>query len=258
MKVLLSLMLVLLMNGTATAAIKSQFIEYRHNDVVLQGYLAWDDGIKGKRPGVLVVHEWWGNNEYVRQRAVQLAKLGYIAFALDIYGKGKLARTAQEATLLATPFKSDRNLLRSRAEAGLEVLRQHQLTDPKSIAAIGYCFGGMTVLEMARGAMPLAGVVSFHGNLDTPAPDAIRSFKGKVLVLHGADDPFVPAEQVTAFEVEMRKGGADWQLNKYGGAVHSFSNPEADSYGLKGAAYNKSADLRSWEAMKLFFAELFR
>jgi len=258
MKYILPVMLLLLLNCTAEAKIQTKTIEYRHGDTLLQGYLAWDDSVKGKRPGVLVVHEWWGHNAYVRQRAEQLAKLGYIAFALDMYGKGVLVKTPDEAGKLAGQFKNDRPLGRARAQVGLDVLLQQELTDPKRVAAIGYCFGGTTVLEMARGGSPLAGVVSFHGNLDTPLPAKAGTIKAKVLVLHGGDDPFVPAQQLTAFENEMRQAGADWQINSYGGAVHSFTNPEADGYNLKGAAYNEKADRRSWDAMKLLFQEIFR
>lgn len=258
MKVLIPALVILLFACNTEAKVRTKAIEYRHGDTLLQGYLAWDDSVKGKRPGVLVVHEWWGHNAYVRHRAEQLAKLGYIAFALDMYGKGIIAKTPEEAGKLAGQFKNDRPLGRARAQAGLDVLLQQKMTDPARVAAIGYCFGGTTVLEMARGGASLAGVVSFHGNLDTPLPARPATVKAKVLVLHGADDPFVPAEQLTAFENEMRQAGVDWQLTKYGGAVHSFTNPEADGYNLKGAAYNKKADTRSWEAMRGFFREIFR
>jgi dienelactone hydrolase len=258
MKTVLPFFLLLLLASNAEAALKTEQIEYRHGGTVLQGYLAYDTAFKGKRPGVLLVHEWWGQNSYVRKRAEQLARLGYVAFALDMFGKGVIAKTPEEAAELVTPLKKDRTLLRARAQAGLAVLVNNHWTDPRRVAAIGYCFGGMTVLELARGGADLAGVVSFHGNLDTPNPADARNIKGKVLVLHGADDPFVPAEQLVNFEEEMRKGGVDWQLHKYGGAVHSFTNPEVDAYNLKGAAYNKKADLRSWEAMKLFYREIFK
>ena len=258
MKFVLPVLVLLLITNAAEAKVRTKTIEYRHGNTLLQGYLAWDDAMKGKRPGVLVVHEWWGNNAYVRHRAEQLAKLGYIAFALDMYGKGILATTAEEAGKLAGQFKNDRPFMRARGRAGLDVLLQQKLTDPARVAAIGYCFGGTTVLEMARGGAPLAGVVSFHGDLDTPLPAQPGTIKAKVLVLQGANDPFVTAQQMAAFEDEMRQAGADWQLTQYGGAVHSFTNPEADSYHLKGVAYNKKADMRSWEAMKSFFREIFR
>jgi dienelactone hydrolase len=239
----------------ARAEVKTEVVEYRHGDVVLEGYLAYDDSFQGKRPGVLVVHEWTGHTPYVRKRAEQLARLGYVAFASDIYGKGVLAKDAKEAAALAGIYLGDRKLLRARAAAGLDVLRKRPETDPARLAAIGYCFGGSTVLELARSGADLASVVSFHGLLDTPTPVDARNIKGKVLVLHGGDDPFVPMKQVEAFQEEMRKGGVDWQFVTYGGAVHRFTNPEAGSDNSKGAAYNERADRRSWEAMKAFFEE---
>jgi dienelactone hydrolase len=239
----------------AQAEMKSEVVEYRHGDVVLEGYLAYDDLIRGKRPGVLVAHEWNGHNLYVRKRAERLARLGYVAFALDMYGKGVRAKDAKEAAALAGIYKGDRALMRARAAAGLNVLRSRPETDPMRLTAIGYCFGGTTVLELARSGADLVSVVSFHGGLDTPTPGDARNIKGKVLVLHGGDDPFVPANQVEAFQEEMRKGGVDWQFVSYGGAVHSFTNPESGSDNSKGLAYNERADRRSWNAMKTFFAE---
>jgi dienelactone hydrolase len=240
------------------AGVKAELVEYKHGDVALEGYMAYDDAIQGKRPGVIVVHEWMGHNPYVRKRAEQLAKLGYIAFAIDMYGKGVRAKDAKEAAALSNIYRSDRRLMRARANAGLEVLKKHPLADPGRIAAIGYCFGGTTALETARSGADLAGVVSFHGGLDSPNPGDAKNIKGKVLALHGGDDPYVPPEQVIKFEEEMRKAGVDWQLVSYGGAVHSFTNPEAGNDPSKGAAYNEKADRRSWEAMKLFFAEIFK
>ncbi len=241
--------------GSAQAMLKTEVVEYRDGDVVLEGYLAYDDAIAGKRPGVLVVHEWNGHNPYVRKRAEQLARLGYVAFALDMYGKGVRAKDAKEAGALASIYKGDRKLMRARAAAGLDVLRNQPRVDRSRLAAIGYCFGGTTALELARSGADLVSVVSFHGGLDTPTPGDARNIKGKVLALHGGDDPYVPTKQVEAFQEEMRKGGVDWQFVSYGGAVHSFTNPEAGSDNSKGAAYNERADHRSWEAMKTFFAE---
>jgi len=159
---------------------------------------------------------------------------------------------------LSGMFTKDRKKMRERANAGLEILRKNDLAEPKRIAAIGYCFGGTTVLELARGGANLAGVVSFHGGLDTPIPGDAKDIKGSVLVLHGADDPFQPREKVEVFQDEMEKAGVDWQMNIYGGAQHGFTNPEAGSFGIKGVAYNEKADKRSWEAMKIFFREIFK
>ena len=241
--------------STAPAEMKTEVVEYRHGDVVLEGYLAYDDSFQGKRPGVLVAHEWNGHTPYVRKRAEQLARLGYVAFALDMYGKGVRAKDAKEAAALAGIYKGDRKLMRARAAAGLDVLRNRPETDQARLAAIGYCFGGTAVLELARSGADLVSVVSFHGGLDTPTPEDARNIKGKVLALQGADDPFVPVKQREAFQDEMRKGGVDWQFVTYGGAVHGFTNPEAGSDNSKGAAYNERADRRSWKAMKAFFAE---
>ena len=257
-KTLLVLVILLLWGVNAHAAIRTEVVDYRHGDTVLEGYLAYDDAIQGKRPGVIVVHEWWGINNYVRMRTEQLAKLGYVAFAIDMYGKGVRAKDAKEAGSLSGTYGSDRALMRSRANAGFEVLKNHSLTDVNRIAAIGYCFGGMTVLEMARGGIQLAGVVSFHGILGTPNPGDAKNIKGKVLVLHGANDPAVPPDQVMAFQDEMRKAGVDWYFVSYGGAVHSFTNTDSGNDPSKGAAYNEKADRRSWEEMKDFFAETFK
>lgn len=239
----------------ASALVKTKAVEYKDGDVVLQGFVAYEDGFKDKRPGVMVVHEWWGHGPYARRRAEMLAKLGYTAFAVDMYGKGVYAKDHEEAGKLAGAFFNDRAAMRKRALVGLEVLKKQPFVDENRLAAIGYCFGGTTVLELARAGTPLAGVVSFHGNVATPTP-ATEKPKAKILVLHGADDNFVnPA--MPAFVDEMKKVKADWQLVQYGGAVHSFTVAEAGDDNSKGMAYNKDADTRSWAAMKAFFEELF-
>lgn len=258
MKLWLPLLFTLALGAAARAELHKDVVEYKHGDTVLEGYLVYDDATTGKRPGVLVVHEWYGHNPYARMRAEKLAKLGYVAFSLDMYGKGVQAKDPQEAAKLAGIYKGDRKLMRARAQAGLEQLRKHPQVDAKRIAAIGYCFGGTTVLELARGGADVAGVVSFHGGLDTPNVEDAKNIKSRVLVLHGADDPFVPAAQVAAFEDEMRKAGVDWELVMYGDAVHSFTNPGAGNDKSRGAAYNAKADQRSWEAMKTFFNEIFQ
>jgi dienelactone hydrolase len=258
MKFYLCPLLLLLLAAVVRAELHTEAIEYKHGGTVLQGYLAYDDAAPGKRPGVLVVHEWYGHNPYARKRAEQLAQLGYVAFALDMYGKGVLAKNPDEAGKLAAVYKNDRKLMRARARAGLEVLLKQPQVDRQRVAAIGYCFGGTTVLELARDGAEIAGVVSFHGGLSTPTPEDAKNIKAKVLALHGADDPFVKPEEVAAFEEEMRKGGADWEVVKYGDAVHSFTNPQAGTDKSRGAAYNEKADHRSWEAMKTFFNEIFK
>jgi dienelactone hydrolase len=241
------------------AAIQTKTIEYKQGDTTLEGFVAWDDARPGVRPGVLVVHQWMGLTDYEKHRAEMLARLGYVAFCADIYGKGVRPKTTQEAGALVGRYKGgDRQLLRARVNAGLDALRQQPLVDPGHIAAIGYCFGGTTVLELARSGAQLNGVVSFHGGLDAPDPDDGKNIKCKVLVLHGADDPFSSPQDIAALENEMRRGGVDWQLVKFGGAVHAFTQPMAGHDNSKGAAYNEKADKRSWEYMKLFFNEIFK
>ncbi len=242
----------------AQAAIATEEVEYRQGDTLLKGYVAYDRSKKSRRPGIVIVHDYWGIKPYTKRRAERLAGLGYIGFAIDMYGKGKIAKDPEEAAALAGVYKSDQQLMRARAMAGLEIFQKHQLVDSQHVAAIGYCFGGTTALEMARSGADLAGVVSFHGGLATRDPGDARNIKGKVLVLHGADDPLVPPEEVLAFEDEMRKAGVDWQMVIYGGAVHAFSNPEAGNDPSLGAAYNEKADRRSWEAMRAFFEEIFK
>ena len=256
----LALILIVFLGATvsARAELHTQSIEYKQGDTVLEGFLAYDKNIQGKRPGVIIVHQWKGLGPYEKKRAEMLAGLGYTVFAVDIYGKGIRADNPKDASVLATKYKSDRPLLRERAKAGLAVLRKHEMTDPWHVAAIGYCFGGTTVLELARSRADLDGVVSFHGALGAAEPKDAQPIKCKVLALHGADDPFVPTAEVGGFEEEMRQAKADWQLVSYGGAVHSFTDWNAGSDNSKGAAYNEKADKRSWEAMKNFFAEIFR
>ena len=258
MRLLIPTLLTLGIALTAQAQIHTETIEYKQGDAVLEGYLAYDSSIKGPRPGVLIVHQWKGLTDYEKKRAEMLARLGYTAFALDIYGKGIRPKSNQEAGAQAGKYKSNRDLLRARVQAGLAVLQRHELTDPRRVAAIGYCFGGTTVIELARSGADIAGVVSFHGGLDSPHPEDGKNIKCKVLALQGADDPFVPAKDLAAFEDEMRQAKVDWQLVKYGGAVHSYTEKEAGNNPQAGAAYNEKADRRSWEAMKEFFGEILK
>jgi dienelactone hydrolase len=251
------IMAVLIATG-AQAEVRTERIEYKHGDTLLEGFLAYDDTVTGKRPGVLVVHEWWGLNDYAKRRAEQLARLGYVAFCLDMYGKGKVTADPKVAGEWAGVFRNDRPLGRARAAAGLEVLKSRPQVDPARIAAIGYCFGGTVVLEMARSGADLKGVVSFHGGLATPTPADARNIKGKVLVLHGADDLFEQPSEIAAFQEEMRQARVDWQMVYYGSALHSFTNPESGKAGIKGVGYNEAADRRSWLAMRNFFDEIFK
>ena len=248
----------LVMAGVTSAEAKlvTKTIEYHQGDTTLEGYLAYDDAFGGKRPGVLVVHQWMGLTDYEENRAVMLANLGYVAFCADIYGKGIRPQNYKDAGAEATKYKTDRALLRRRVNAALAELKQSELVDTNRIAAIGYCFGGTTVIELARSGAALNGIVSFHGGLDSPAPADGKNIQCKVLVCHGADDPFEKPEDLTAFESEMRAANVDWRLILYGGAVHSFTQPMADG-SLPGAKYNERADKRSWQDMKQFFAEIF-
>jgi len=238
--------------------IHTETVEYRDGDTVLEGFLAYNSSQNGTRPGVLVVHEWWGLNDYARKRAKQLAAMGYVAFALDMYGKGKVADNPQEARTYASELYADRQLMRRRAAAGLEVLVKNRLTDRRRVAAIGFCFGGSTALELARSGADLAGVVSFHGGLTTPNPEDAKNIKGPVLVLHGGDDPNVTKENVVAFWKEMQNAGVDWEINIYGGAVHAFTNPAAGNDKSRGAAYNEKAEKSAWKAMQDFFKQIFK
>ena len=256
MKTLLLSTAVLLGVFSAHAAIQSKTIEYKQGDTTLEGVLVWDDAVNGQRPGVLVVHQWLGLTAYEKHRAEMLAQLGYVAFCADIYGKGVRPKDTTEAGALAGKYKGDRALLRDRVNAGLEELKKSELVDKSRIAAIGYCFGGTTVIELARSGSDIKGVVSFHGGLDSPTPADGKNIKCKVLALAGADDPFQKPEDLTAFESEMRDAKVDWQIAFYGGAVHSFTQPDP-GFSNPGAKYNERADKRSWEAMKQFFAEIF-
>lgn len=240
------------------AKIVTENIEYKQGGTVLEGFLAYDDELKGKRPGVIIVHQWMGLKDYEKMRAEQIAKLGYVAFAIDIYGKGIRATEREGAAKLATMYRSDRKLMRERAKAGLDTFRKMKNVDSSRIAAMGYCFGGGVVLELARSGADVAGVISFHGSYNTPNPDDARKIKGRVLAIHGADDPSLPIKEVEGLQDEMRKAKVDHKIIVYGGAVHSFTDPSAGNDPSKGSAYNKNADEGSWEDMKRFYKEIFR
>ena len=247
--------------GDAHAEVKAQPVEYRAGDTVLKGYLAYDDAIKGKRPGVLVVHEWWGLNDYARQRARQLAELGYTALAVDMYGDGKTAEHPDDAGKFATEARKNLDVAKVRFEAAEDLLKRQPTVDPDRMAAIGYCFGGGVVLEMARRGVDLDGVVSFHGSLGTPDPAQPGRVKARVLVLNGADDPMVTPEQVAAFKQEMDQAGASYALINYPDAKHSFTSPGADALGQKfnlPLAYNEEADKESWAEMQRFLTLVFK
>jgi dienelactone hydrolase len=257
MKRIFALLSLAFVAAAAHGEIVTKTIEYKQGDATLEGYLVYDNSVTGARPGVLIVHQWKGLGAYEKMRAEMLAKMGYVAFACDIYGKGVRPSAMQDAAAQAGKYKNDRKLLRERVNAGLAELRKQQGVDRAKVAAIGYCFGGTSVLELARSGADLNGVVSFHGGLGSPAPEDAKNIKAKVLALHGADDPNVPPAEVAGFEKEMRDAKVDWQLVAYGNAVHSFTDKSAGNDNSKGAAYNEKADKRSWEAMKDLFTELF-
>ena len=240
----------------ARAEIKTQTVEYKDGDTTLKGFLAYDDAAAGKRPGVVVVPEWWGLNDYPKGRAEQLAKLGYVAFAADIYGEGFTTMDPKVAGQKAGEAKKA-DLLAKRGALALEQLKKDPHVDPAKTAAIGYCFGGTTVLELARRGQDLLGVVSFHGTLDTEHPAQSGQVKTKVLVCHGDADSFVPPEQLAKFEKEMKDAGADAKVIHYPNAKHAFTNPAADKVGMEAIGYNREADQKSWADMQQFFKELF-
>ena len=232
-------------------------LAYQEGPTKLAGYLAQPTAAKGKVPGVLVIHQWMGLTDHERKVSDDLAKLGYVALAVDLYGEGAQPKTGGEAGKLAGQFKGDRALYRRRLAAGLEALKAQKGVDSSRLAVIGFCFGGTGALEAARAGLPVKGVVSFHGGLDVPTDYAPGPLSAKVLVCHGADDPYVPAKEVAAFHDEMRKSKADYVFVGYAGAVHAFTQKEAGNDNSKGAAYNEAAHRRSWDHMKAFFAEIF-
>lgn len=238
---------------SALAEVKTQEFEYQQGDTTLQGFIAWDDAKKGKRPGVLVVHEWWGHNQHARNQAIRLAEAGYVGLALDMYGKGKVATHPDDAQAFMQEATKDTALLIARFQAALEALKKDPHVNPAQVAAIGYCFGGGVVLNMARSGTPLKAVASFHGSLSpyvTPQPGKV---KARILVLNGAEDPMVTAEQIDAFKKELTTAKAKFEFVNLPGAKHSFTNPEADKAGVPGLAYSAEADKQSWEKMLAFF-----
>ena len=235
---------------------KAQSFEYKHDGLVCEGYATWDDA-GGKRPGILVFPEWVGVGEYTHKRAEMLCELGYNSVVVDVYGKGVRPNTPETCGAEMMKYATNRPLLQARAREGLNELKKVPNTDLSKVAAIGYCFGGMAVLEMARDGQDLKGVVSFHGVLATPKPLMAGKYNGKILVLHGVDDPVVPDDQVLGFWKEMRDAKANWEFVSYGNALHTFTNWLMPEEGPPPAVYNKQADKRSWIAMQDFLKEIF-
>lgn len=250
----------LLFTFNATAEIITEEISYTQGDTVMKGLIAYDDAITGKRPGVLVVHEWWGHNAYARKRAQMLAELGYTALAVDMYGDGKTADHPDDAGKFSNAVGSNLPLAKARFDAAVETLKQQDTVDADNIAAIGYCFGGGILLNMARLGTDIDGVVSYHGSLATSSPAEKGDIKTRIRVFNGADDPFVKPEQIEAFKQEMDNAGVDYRFVNYPGAMHSFTNPDADAFGKKfnlPLAYDEEADNDSWQQTQVFFKEIF-
>ena len=260
MKILPTLLCSLLLAGTAFAKLHDKEVEYSANGLTMKGYIAYDDAVTGKRPGILVVHEWWGYNNYARKRAKMLAELGYTAMAVDMYGNGKQAEHPDDAGKFSAAVMKNLPEAKARFLAGMHLLQEQPTVDGTNIGAIGYCFGGGVVLTMARLGVDLKGVVSFHGMLGTQTPAQPGDVKAKILVCAGAADPFVPKEAVEGFRKEMDSAKVDYTLISYPGAKHAFTNPNADTYGKKfnlPLVYNEKADKGSWSAMKDFFKKVF-
>lgn len=254
-RLIYALTLLALMAPSVHAGIVSTALPYSADDQDMVGYLTYDDRLTGPRPGVLVFHEWWGLNRFAKHQADALAAKGYIVLAADMYGKGISTHDPAAAGSLAGAVKN-KALFRSRAEGALEALMRQSEVDPSRIAAVGYCFGGTTALELAYSGAPVRGVVSVHGGLTAPQPDDLPNIQSAVLVLHGASDPYVKPEEIQAFQQGMEAAGADWQMVIFGGAKHGFSNPEADRHGMAGMAYDAKTAERAWQAIENFLARV--
>lgn len=235
---------------------KTRTVDYSHAGAALKGHLAYDETKAGRRPAVLVCHAWAGRDAFALAKAERLAGLGYAGFALDVYGGARQGSSKEENSALMTPFIKDRGLLYGRLRAAVDAVKALAEVDPERIAAIGFCFGGLCALDLARGGAGLRGVVSFHGLLG-PSCLPAKKISAKVLALHGFDDPMATPDQLLAFAKEMTEAGADWQVHAYGQTMHAFTNPQADDPGF-GTVYRKEADERSWKAMECFLAEILR
>lgn len=252
-----ALLALVILPGSGGAAIQTKTVEYRDGEAELKGYLVWDDSSEEKRPGVVVVHEWWGLNDYARKRAEMLASMGYAAFAVDMYGKDQVTQHAEEAGGWMKQITANVESWQRRALLGLNLLRDEAIVDPERLGAIGYCFGGATVMQMAYAGANLKGVVSFHGSLPLPTPEQAKQIKSSILIAHGSADSFVPEERVRAFQKALDEASVKWEMAIFGGAQHAFTNPGAEKYGVKGLRYDADADRRSWELMATFFSDLF-
>ncbi len=248
---------VLMLAASAEAAVKTKTVPYKHGDLECKGFLAWDDAMEGKRPGVLVVHEWWGLNDYAKMRAEKLAALGYVAFCADMYGDGRHTEHPKEAGEMSKQARENVADWRKRAEDALDTLKAQPQCDSTRLAAIGYCFGGSTVLELAYSGADIKAVVSFHGALVVPSEEDVKQIKAFILVCHGGADTFIPRKTIKEFREALDRGGVKYEFIPYPGATHSFTVPDADKHGVPGLKYDKKADEESWERMQELFKKEF-
>lgn len=247
---------VLLWAGAAMAEVKGEQLEYSAGDTKMAGYLAEDSALKGQAPAILIVPDWMGVGKYAESKANELAKQGYVALAVDVYGIGVRPKDNEEASKMAGALKENRKTLRERMRAAYDALVARKEVDPAKVAVIGYCFGGTSALELARSGAPLVGTVTFHAGLSNPNPDDAKNIHGRVLVLHGAADPYVPPKEVAAFKEEMKKAKVPMKFIAYPGAVHSFTIPDAGNDPSKGAAYQAEADKKSWAEFQKFLKQV--
>lgn len=254
---LIGMLFFLALGTVVQAEVQSKAIAYNDEGTTLTGYLFWDDALSGRRPGILVVHEWWGLNDYAKERARMLAELGYVAFAADMYGGNRITDQREQASEWMQEITADVDLWRQRASLGLAQLQASDLVDTDRIAAIGYCFGGGTLLQMAYGGTDVKGIVSFHGSLPAAPAEVKGKIQPRLLVLHGQADSFVAPEVVANFQNALEAAGANWEMDLYGGARHGFTNPHAGDYGMENLKYDAQSDTRSWQRMQVFFNELF-
>jgi dienelactone hydrolase len=244
--------------ATASAEVKTREVTYTQDKTTLQGFVAWDDAVKGKRPGVLVIHEWWGHNQHARNQAIRLAKAGYVGFALDMYGKGKLAEHPKDAGAMSGELRKDPALVKARFEAALAELKKDPRVDPRKIGVVGYCMGGSIALDMAREGEDIQAIATFHAGLSAPEkPAAKGAVKPRILVNNGGADSFVPQAAIDAFKKEMADAGVKAEVISHPGAKHGFTNPDAGKHGMDALAYDAAADKASWEASMKMFKETF-
>ena len=253
-KIIIAVLSIFLFSAVQAKMITKEY-DYKLDTMTFKGFVAYDDAAKGKRPGVLVAHEWWGLNDFARTQAKRLAQLGYVAFAVDMYGEGKTTADFAIAAKLAGSVRGT-PLMRKRIVAGLDALLRQENVDPRRIAAIGFCFGGTSVLDLAYSGADVKGIVTFHGGLFSLSQEDAGHVKAKFLILHGADDPTMTRDTINQFQESLRKAGVDWQMVYFGNAVHSFSNPASGNDKSKGMAYNPLAAQRSWKNMEVFLQDI--